>query len=90
MVKYVYTLGLSGERTKVVELDRTVEYTYDSLYRLTSEIITADGKTTEYTYAYDNVSKTTETNGKSPVKVYYLNDNSGLTNVLVELNADGT
>ncbi len=37
VAKYVYTLGASGERIKVEELDRTVEYTYDNLYRLTSE-----------------------------------------------------
>lgn len=37
VAKYVYTLGASGERVKVEDLDRTVEYTYDNLYRLTSE-----------------------------------------------------
>ena len=40
----------------MTELDRTVEYSYDSLYRLTSETITEDEKVTVYTYAYDNVS----------------------------------
>lgn len=59
MVKYVYTLGASGERLKVEELDRTVEYTYDSLYRLTSETITKGKTKTTYTYAYDNVSNRT-------------------------------
>jgi YD repeat protein len=33
-----------------------VEYSYDSLYRLTSETITEGEKVTVYTYAYDNVS----------------------------------
>ena len=57
VAQYEYTLGAAGERTKVEELDRTVEYTYDALYRLTGEKITAaDGTVTEYTYAYDNVS----------------------------------
>ena len=57
MAQYEYTLGAAGERTKVKELDRTVEYTYDALYRLTGEKITAaDGTITAYTYAYDNVS----------------------------------
>ncbi len=57
VAQYEYTLGAAGERTKVKELDRTVEYTYDELYRLTGEKITAaDGTVTEYTYAYDNVS----------------------------------
>ena len=56
VVQYVYTLGAAGERKSVTELDRTVEYSYDSLYRLTSETITEGEKTTVYTYAYDNVS----------------------------------
>lgn len=57
VAQYEYTLGAAGERTKVKELDRTVEYTYDALYRLTGEKITAaDGTVTEYTYAYDKVS----------------------------------
>ena len=56
MVQYIYTLGVAGERKSVTELDRTVEYSYDSLYRLTSETITEGEKTTVYTYAYDNVS----------------------------------
>ena len=56
VVQYIYTLGAAGERKSVTELDRTVEYSYDSLYRLTSETITEDEKVTVYTYAYDNVS----------------------------------
>ena len=56
VVQYIYTLGAAGERKSVTELDRTVEYTYDSLYRLTSETITEGEKVTVYTYAYDNVS----------------------------------
>ena len=59
MVKYVYTLGASGERLKVEELDRTVEYTYDELYRLTSETITKGKSKTTYAYEYDNVSNRT-------------------------------
>ena len=173
VVKYVYTLGASGERLKSEELDRTVEYTYDSLYRLTSETITKGKTKTTYTYAYDSVSnrtlktvngvetvytynslnqlisendttyeydnagnlvrvvgvgktaiysynsenkliKATVQQGNNVVvetytydyagnrtsktttinnhveKVYYLNDNSSLTNVLVEIGADGT
>ena len=56
VVQYIYTLGAAGERKSVTELDRTVEYSYDSLYRLTSETITEGEKVTAYTYAYDNVS----------------------------------
>ena len=56
VVQYIYTLGVAGERKSVTELDRTVEYTYDSLYRLTAETITDENGVTAYTYAYDNVS----------------------------------
>ncbi len=72
VVKYVYTLGASGERIKVEELDRTVEYTYDELYRLTSETITEGKKVTTYTYAYDSVSNRTlkTVNGDETVYTY--------------------
>ena len=40
---YAYTLGLAGNRLTVAELSgRTVNYGYDSLYRLTSEAVTSD------------------------------------------------
>ena len=40
---YAYTLGAAGNRLTVAELSgRTVNYGYDSLYRLTSEAVTAD------------------------------------------------
>ena len=74
MVKYVYTLGASGERLKVEELDRTVEYTYDSLYRLTSETITKGKTKTTYTYAYDNVSNRTLKNVDGVETVYTYNE----------------
>jgi RHS repeat-associated protein len=55
LASYSYTLGPTGNRTAVAELSgRRVDYTYDSLYRLTVETITgAVGGTT--TYAYDPV-----------------------------------
>ena len=56
----------------MTELDRTVEYTYDSLYRLTSETITEGEKVTVYTYAYDNVSNRIlkTVNGEETVYTY--------------------
>ncbi len=52
---YAYTLGLAGNRLTVAELSgRSVAYGYDSLYRLTSENVTADPNnhngTTSYLY----------------------------------------
>ena len=72
IVQYIYTLGAAGERLSVSELDRTVEYTYDSLYRLTSETITEGEKVTVYTYAYDNVSNRIlkTVNGEETVYTY--------------------
>ena len=72
VVQYIYTLGAAGERLSVTELDRTVEYTYDSLYRLTSETITDENGTTVYTYAYDSVSNRTlkTVNGEETVYTY--------------------
>ena len=72
VVQYIYTLGVAGERKSVTELDRTVEYSYDSLYRLTSETITEDEKVTVYIYAYDNVSNRIlkTVNGEETVYTY--------------------
>ena len=52
--------------------NRTVEYSYDSLYRLTSETITEGEKVTGYTYAYDNVSNRIlkTVNGEETVYTY--------------------
>ncbi len=52
---YAYTLGLAGNRLTVAELSgRSVAYGHDSLYRLTSENVTADPNnhngTTSYLY----------------------------------------
>ena len=55
---YSYTLGAAGNRTSVSELGgRKVTYTYDDLYRLTGETITADshGINGTVSYAYDAV-----------------------------------
>ena len=72
VVQYIYTLGAAGERKSVTELGRAVEYTYDSLYRLTSETITEGDKVTVYTYAYDNVSNRIlkTVNGEETVYTY--------------------
>ena len=72
VVQYIYRLGTAGERLGVTELNRSVEYTYDSLYRLSGETITEGEKTTVYTYAYDNVSNRIlkTVNGEETAYVY--------------------
>jgi RHS repeat-associated protein len=55
---YTYTLGAAGNRTAVTELGgRTVNYTYDDLYRLTNETIANDshGINGTVSYGYDPV-----------------------------------
>ncbi|MBO4863744.1 MAG: GIY-YIG nuclease family protein [Eubacterium sp.] len=59
---YFYSLGACGERTLVTEEDSskriktTRSYTYDSLNRLTKEIITRDNTKLIQEYTYDAVS----------------------------------
>lgn len=58
LASYSYTLGAAGNRTAVTELGgRTVTYTYDDLYRLTSESIANDphGVNGSVSYGYDPV-----------------------------------
>ncbi len=52
--------------------NRTVEYTYDALYRLTGEKITEGSDETQYTYTYDAVSnRTSKTeNSKETISKY--------------------
>jgi RHS repeat-associated protein len=58
LASYTYTLGPSGNRTAVTEASgRRVDYTYDDLYRLKSETISADpaGPNGAIAYTYDRV-----------------------------------
>ena len=55
---YAYTLGAAGNRLTVAELSgRNVAYGYDSLYRLTSETVTADPHSNNFVngFVYDAV-----------------------------------
>ena len=58
MSSYTYTLGPSGNRTRVEEnTGRVVDYTYDNLCRLTQETITDPVLGNEtITYTYDAFS----------------------------------
>jgi len=82
---YAYTLGPAGNRTAVAELSgRTVNYGYDSLYRLTSEAITADlqGKNGTVGHTYDlvgNRQQMSSTLGPVPGRLFNYNANDQLT-----------
>jgi RHS repeat-associated protein len=59
LANYAYTLGAAGNRLSVNEADgRTVNYTYDALYRLTGETISNDtiaANNGSINYTYDAV-----------------------------------
>jgi RHS repeat-associated protein len=61
ITSYSYTLGAAGERLSVTEPDSCTIYSYDELYRLTSETITKSQglfgieNTDVYSYTYDAV-----------------------------------
>ena len=66
---YAYTLGAAGNRLTVAELSgRTVNYAYDSLYRLTSETVANDpaNKNAAVSYTYDNVGNRKTLNATLP------------------------
>jgi RHS repeat-associated protein len=67
---HAFTLGPSGNRTQIVEADKTKTYTYDDLYRLTGETLTGS---TIYSkvFGYDPVGnrQTQTTTGSAGVIV---------------------
>jgi len=92
LASYSYTLGPSGNRTGVTELNgRTVTYTYDDLYRLTSETIAAGSGATfacgtaqcgTVGYVYDpvgNRTSMTSTLGAVPAGLWNYDANDRLT-----------
>jgi RHS repeat-associated protein len=65
---YSYTLGAAGNRLSVSELSgRTVNYSYDDLYRLTSETISgASSQNGTISYQYDPVGNRLQRNSTVP------------------------
>jgi YD repeat-containing protein len=66
---YAYTLDAAGHRTSVSDLSgRTVNYGYDSIYRLTSETIASDPNAVNgaITYTYDAVANRKQMNSTVP------------------------
>jgi RHS repeat-associated protein len=78
---YLYDLGRAGNRKKVTEnTGRTVDYGYDSLYRILSETIHEIGAPSprQISYAYDSVgNRLTKTDG-AEATTYTYNDNDEL------------
>ncbi|WP_243146922.1 RHS repeat-associated core domain-containing protein [Scytonema sp. UIC 10036] len=93
---YTYTLDAVGNRTKVVEHNgRSVDYTYDDLYRLTQEKITdtVNGNRI-YDYTYDKVgnrkTKKEAVNGVTTLTEYAYDNNDRLQNEKVNQVAIAT
>lgn len=65
---YLYTLGPAGNRLSVAELSgRTVQYTYDAIYRLTSETIAGSASQSgAIGYSYDPVGNRLQRNSTVP------------------------
>jgi RHS repeat-associated protein len=84
---YQYTLGTAGNRTGVTELSgRTVNYTYDNLYRLTSETIAgaAGAMNGSLAYQYDAVGNRKTLNSTLPALVsgvWYYDANDRTTGI---------
>src|SRR5438045_9588633 len=69
VASYGYTLDVAGHRTQVTELSgRTVNYGYDSIYRLTSETIAGDPNNVNgaASYVYDAVGNRTQKTSTIP------------------------
>ena len=68
IASYAYTIGPAGNRLSVAELSgRTVNYTYDDLYRLTSETISGSASQNgAIGYQYDSVGNRLQRNSTVP------------------------
>ncbi len=76
---YEITLGAAGERLQIVEKNRTVNFTYDKLYRLTQETISANGVTSSTTYTYDAMSNRLSKETSSATTTFTYNELNQLT-----------
>ncbi len=89
MAQYTYTLGAAGERLRVEELDRTVEYEYDDVYRLISETVTDESSTTVTSYTYDkNSNRLTKTVGEEVTEYSYNELNQLISETGIEYSYD--
>ena len=79
LASYEYTIGANGERLSCTELNRTVEYSYDELNRLTSETITRGSTTSVTEYTYDANSNRTSMTKDGTVTNYTYNSLNQLT-----------
>ncbi len=79
IASYEYEIGKNGERTKVTELGRTVEYEYDKLNRLTKETVTRGTAVSTTSYAYDKNSNRVSMTKDGTVTTYAYNKLNQIT-----------
>ena len=94
LASFTYTLGSTGHRLSVAELGgRQVAYTYDALYRLTSETISGAPVSGTVGYQYDPVGnrlERTSTVGAVPAAAYSYDDNDRLQSDTYDSNGNTT
>ena len=76
LADYRFTLGRTGNRTRVQEIHtgRTLDYTYDNLFRLTRETVTGGNPNRTVDYAYDAVGNRLFRNDSVAGRIVYLYD----------------
>ncbi len=76
VASYVFTLGRTGNRTRIVEAHsgRTLDFTYDNTFRLTRESITGGPQARTVDYAYDGVGNRLFRNDSVSGRIVYLYD----------------
>ena len=79
VANFEYTLGDNGERLSVTEPNRTVEYEYDELNRLTKETVTRGTDVSITTYTYDANSNRTSMTKDGVVTTYAYNELNQIT-----------
>ena len=79
IASYEYEIGKNGERTKVTELGRTVEYEYDKLNRLTKETVTRGTDVSVAAYTYDENSNRLSMSKDGTITTYAYNDLNQIT-----------
>ena len=89
-----YEYDLNGNLVRVIGSAQSALYEYNSENKLIKATVQNGVLVTEETYTYDysgnRTSKTTHRSDGVTEYVKYLNDNSSLTNVLAEIDEDGT
>ena len=93
-IRSTYEYDLNGNLIRVIGSAQSALYEYNSENKLVKATVQNGVLVTEETYTYDysgnRTSKTTHRSDGVTEYVKYLNDNSSLTNVLAEIDSEGS